>query len=122
MLLLAIKHGEVSEWFPPSPRLRRAKEGTVRINPNFNGEVSEWLKVPLSKSGVPERVPGVRISPSPPSLAEAASFGGRSPLKNAAKARFARHSVFATAGSLDYGIHILTYTASMFGLRRTQSA
>jgi hypothetical protein len=28
--------------------------------------MSEWLKVPLSKSGVPARVPGVRIPLSPP--------------------------------------------------------
>ena len=30
------------------------------------GEVAEWSIVPDSKSGVPERVPGVRIPPSPP--------------------------------------------------------
>ncbi len=29
------------------------------------GEVAEWLKAPLSKSGRLERVSGVRISPSP---------------------------------------------------------
>ena len=31
-----------------------------------HGEVSEWLKVPDSKSGVAERSPWVRIPPSPP--------------------------------------------------------
>ncbi len=31
-----------------------------------HGEVTEWLKVPLSKSGIPARVSRVRISPSPP--------------------------------------------------------
>ena len=30
------------------------------------GEVAEWLNAPLSKSGRPVRVSGVRISPSPP--------------------------------------------------------
>ena len=31
-----------------------------------NGEVAEWLKAPASKADVLERVPRVRISPSPP--------------------------------------------------------
>ena len=31
-----------------------------------NGEVAEWLKAPDSKSGLPERVTGVRIPSSPP--------------------------------------------------------
>src|SRR6202034_1218567 len=30
------------------------------------GEVAEWLMAPVLKTGVPERVPGVRIPPSPP--------------------------------------------------------
>ena len=30
------------------------------------GEVAEWSIAPASKAGVPLRVPGVRISPSPP--------------------------------------------------------
>src|ERR1017187_2225509 len=30
------------------------------------GEVAEWSIAPASKAGVPVRVPGVRISPSPP--------------------------------------------------------
>ncbi len=29
------------------------------------GKVAEWLKAPLSKSGIPERVSRVRISPFP---------------------------------------------------------
>ncbi len=33
------------------------------------GEVAEWSIVPDSKSGVPARVPRVRIPPSPPSFA-----------------------------------------------------
>jgi hypothetical protein len=33
-----------------------------------SGEVAEWLKAPDSKSGLPERVAGVRIPSSPPSL------------------------------------------------------
>jgi hypothetical protein len=32
------------------------------------GEVAEWLKAPVLKTGVRETVPGVRIPPSPPSL------------------------------------------------------
>jgi hypothetical protein len=35
----------------------------------FTGGVSEWSKVPDSKSGVPAMVPGVRIPFSPPSFA-----------------------------------------------------
>ena len=30
------------------------------------GEVCEWLKQAVLKTAVPERVPGVRIPPSPP--------------------------------------------------------
>src|SRR5208282_6180967 len=30
------------------------------------GEVAEWLKAPVLKTGVRETVPGVRIPPSPP--------------------------------------------------------
>ena len=30
------------------------------------GEVTEWLKVPVLKTGVLETVPRVRIPPSPP--------------------------------------------------------
>ena len=39
----------------------------------------EWSNGPDSKSGVPERVPRVRIPISPPSPAEA-GYGGHSPL------------------------------------------
>jgi hypothetical protein len=36
---------------------------------NFNeGRVAEWLMAPVLKTGVPERVSGVRIPPLPPSL------------------------------------------------------
>jgi hypothetical protein len=31
-----------------------------------NGEVAEWLMAPVLKTGIPERVSGVRIPPSPP--------------------------------------------------------
>ena len=34
----------------------------------YDGEVAEWLMAPVLKTGVPERVPGVRIPPSPPAL------------------------------------------------------
>ena len=36
----------------------------LTINREF-GEVSEWLKEPVSKTGVPLGVPRVRIPPSP---------------------------------------------------------
>jgi hypothetical protein len=32
------------------------------------GEVAEWLMAPVLKTGIPERVSGVRIPPSPPDL------------------------------------------------------
>ena len=32
------------------------------------GEVAEWLMAPVLKTGIPERVSGVRIPPSPPVL------------------------------------------------------
>src|SRR5271155_3596504 len=32
------------------------------------GEVAEWLMAPVLKTGIPERVSGVRIPSSPPSL------------------------------------------------------
>ena len=32
------------------------------------GEVAEWLMAPVLKTGIPERVSGVRIPPSPPSF------------------------------------------------------
>src|SRR5271167_2298450 len=32
------------------------------------GEVAEWLMAPVLKTGIPERVSGVRIPPSPPLL------------------------------------------------------
>src|SRR5689334_8611415 len=33
--------------------------------PPDSGEVAEWLNAPVSKTGLPARVAGVRISPSP---------------------------------------------------------
>jgi hypothetical protein len=32
------------------------------------GEVAEWLMAPVLKTGIPEKVSGVRIPPSPPVL------------------------------------------------------
>jgi hypothetical protein len=32
----------------------------------IRGEVAEWLMAPVLKTGIPERVSGVRIPPSPP--------------------------------------------------------
>jgi hypothetical protein len=34
------------------------------------GEVAEWLMAPVLKTGIPERVSGVRIPPSPPYILE----------------------------------------------------
>src|SRR4030042_5452098 len=39
----------------------------VWVSYNASGGVSEWLMVPLSKSGVRASVPWVRIPPPPPS-------------------------------------------------------
>ena len=40
---------------------------TIRLCPDFGlGEVAEWFKAPLSKSGIRLRVSRVRIPPSPP--------------------------------------------------------
>ena len=36
------------------------------LNEHSLGEVTEWLKVPVLKTGVPAMVPRVRIPPSPP--------------------------------------------------------
>src|SRR6185312_8943189 len=33
-----------------------------------SGEVAEWLMAPVLKTGIPERVSGVRIPPSPPCM------------------------------------------------------
>jgi signal transduction histidine kinase len=45
----------------------------------LGGEVAEWLMAPVLKTGMPERVSGVRIPPSPPSkdLFENRLVGGR---------------------------------------------
>ncbi len=37
----------------------------VELTAGTAGEVSEWLKEPVSKTGVPVRVPRVRIPPFP---------------------------------------------------------
>src|ERR1700733_14041925 len=36
------------------------------VSVRSNGEVAEWLMAPVLKTGIPERVSGVRIPPSPP--------------------------------------------------------
>jgi hypothetical protein len=38
------------------------------------GEVAEWLMAPVLKTGIPERVSGVRIPPSPPDFPNPCSF------------------------------------------------
>jgi hypothetical protein len=40
----------------------------ARMVLNTRGEVAEWLMAPVLKTGIPERVSGVRIPPSPPVL------------------------------------------------------
>jgi hypothetical protein len=52
-----------------SCKLMRARTSLAlrsRLLRNRRGEVAEWLMAPVLKTGVPERVPGVRIPPSPP--------------------------------------------------------
>ena|GEM_PF-6377965 len=51
--------------------------------------MAEWSNATVLKTVVPERVPGVRIPLSPPSLAETASYGGQVRQWFAAKERFA---------------------------------
>src|SRR5579864_8814334 len=49
---------------------RCRNQGCTRSEEQFiaaSGEVAEWLMAPVLKTGVPERVPGVRIPPLPPS-------------------------------------------------------
>src|SRR5580700_10219539 len=41
------------------------------------GEVAEWLMAPVLKTGIPERVSGVRIPSSPPSLTSVALLSVR---------------------------------------------
>src|SRR5436190_5526217 len=52
-ILAALVFGGMGTWYN-------------RISPS--GEVAEWSIAPASKAGVPLRVPGVRISPSPPAI------------------------------------------------------
>src|SRR5580658_5330280 len=47
-------------WSDPSPR--NCSKTVIA------GEVAEWLMAPVLKTGIPERVSGVRIPPSPPFL------------------------------------------------------
>ena len=45
-----------------SRRLRLTRSSDIL---QYNGEVAEWLKAPVSKTGRRETVSGVQISPSP---------------------------------------------------------
>ena len=56
------------KWLPVNPcaATYRATTGGRFLRPQPRGEVAEWLKAPHSKCGVPARVSGVRIPPSPP--------------------------------------------------------
>src|SRR6202167_3071010 len=65
--------------------------------PADRGEVAEWLMAPVLKTGVPERVSGVRIPPLPPlhgadarcSLAPALCLSRRDALTSHPRLRFA---------------------------------
>ena len=46
-----------------------------RTGKETTGEVSEWSKVPPWKGGVGASLPGVRIPPSPPTLAQDSQNG-----------------------------------------------
>ena len=59
------RHGVATSIY--GERGRWSKEPGIRYNLAL-GEVAEWLKAPLSKSGIPLRVSWVRIPPSPPHL------------------------------------------------------
>ena len=52
-----------NEASPPTCNLEDCSKTVV-----VAGEVAEWLKAPVLKTGVRETVPGVRIPPSPPDL------------------------------------------------------
>ena len=58
-----------------SVELWRVNAGDAELTPSGGarmvkwqprGWVAEWFKAPVLKTGVPERVPGVRIPPQPP--------------------------------------------------------
>jgi hypothetical protein len=55
----------VSAW-KTKKYLPRATDETAYCS--SSGEVAEWLMAPVLKTGIPERVSGVRIPPSPPDL------------------------------------------------------
>lgn len=55
-----------------APARTRSRGGVILTLPRAanilsapTGEVAEWLNAPVSKTGLPARVAGVRISPSP---------------------------------------------------------
>ena len=63
------------------------------------------------------KVTWVRIPPSPPSLAETASYGGRSPLESPAKECFARRNGEATADAVRWNLLRRRASKILFNLR-----
>ena len=57
----------------------------------WRGEVAEWLKAPASKADVAERLPRVRISPSPPLHGTAGRHCMRQPLADRLRCHRARN-------------------------------
>ena len=60
----------MTKWLPVNPcaaTYAATTGGRLALASKPRGEVAEWLKAPHSKCGVPARVSGVRIPPSPPS-------------------------------------------------------
>src|SRR5688500_7420649 len=60
------------------PRVLTLHGGGAKVGPAISGEVAEWLNAPVSKTGWPARVTGVRISPSPLIHSERPDDSGRS--------------------------------------------
>src|SRR5262249_37425944 len=50
----------------PGPASIASNKGADKLLLAPRGEVAEWLMAPVLKTGIPERVSGVRIPPSPP--------------------------------------------------------
>ena len=64
MLPISTKMNQIKEIFiPPSPGIYKFIN---KCNIQVNGEVAEWSKAPVLKTGERASVPWVRIPPSPP--------------------------------------------------------
>ena len=58
-----------------------------------DGRVAEWLMAPVLKTGVPERVSGVRIPPLPPSISRINNLREIGPSTSVFPGNFARSSI-----------------------------